>query len=256
MKISTTSLNKKGTIKLWSIIFWLLVWQGLSLYIGQEILLASPLSVLNQLVHLITGLSFWSSIFFSFQRIVFGFFLATLIGISFAAFAARFRFIEHLLAPLILFVNSTPVASIIILLIIWFSSQHLATIVSFLMVMPIIYTNILSGIKSTDVKLLEMAEVFEVPLGRRIIYIYISQVFPFFKAACLVGLGISWKAGVAAEVIGITSGSIGSNLHQARIHLATPDVFAWTFTIIIISALFERIFMFILTLAINRLERL
>jgi len=122
--------------------------------------------------------------------------------------------------------------------------------------MPIIYTNILSGIKSTDIKLLEMAAVFEIPLGRRILYIYISQVLPFFKAACLIGLGLSWKAGIAAEVIGIPRGSIGFNLHQARILLATPDLFAWTFTIIIISALFERIFMFLLTQAINRLERI
>ena len=253
---STISTNKKRTVKLWAIIFWVLVWQGLSLHIGQEILLASPLSVLNRLTHLVTRLDFWASIYFSFQRIVLGFFLATFIGVIFAAFAARFRFIEHLLAPLILFVNSTPVASIIILLLIWFSSQHLATIVSFLMVMPIIYTNTLSGIKSTDIKLLEMADVFEIPMGRRITYIYISQVLPFFKAACLVGLGLSWKAGIAAEVIGIPRGSIGFNLHQARILLATPDLFAWTFTIIIISALFERIFMFLLTRAITRLERL
>jgi len=123
------------------------------------------------------------------------------------------------------------------------------------MVLPIVYTNVLSGIKSTDTKLLEMAQVFEIPMGKRILYIYISQIFPFFKAACLVGLGISWKSGIAAEVIGIPRGSIGANLHQARIFLATSDLFAWTMTIIIISTLFERIFMFLLTQAMNRLER-
>ena len=253
MKISTIFL-KKSTIKPWSIIFWLLVWQGLSLYVGQEILLASPFSVLNRLAQLAITSHFWTSILFSFQRIIAGFFLAAFVGILFATFAARFRFIEQLLVPLILFVNATPVASIIILLLIWFSSRPLSIIIAFLMVLPIVYTNVLSGIKNTDAKLLEMAEVFEMPWIRKVIYIYVPQVFPFFKAACLIGLGISWKSGIAAEVIGIPSGSIGANLHQARIFLATPDLFAWTFTIILISTLFERLFMFLLTGGIKKLE--
>lgn len=254
--MNSTISTKKRKIKLWAIIFWLLVWQALSLYIGQEILLASPFSVLNRLFDLALEIDFWHSILFSLQRIVLGFFLATFIGIAFATFAARFHLIEQLLAPLILFVNSTPVASIIILLLIWFSSEHLATIISFLMVLPIIYTNILSGIKSTDIKLLEMADIFEIPMRKRITYIYISQVLPYFKAACLIGLGLSWKAGIAAEVIGIPRGSIGFDLHQARIFLLTADLFAWTLTIIVLSTLFERTFMFLLTQAINKLERL
>ena len=256
MKNSTISNNRKRSIKLWAIIFWLFVWQGVSIYIGREILLASPLAVVNRLGHLVITSNFWSSILFSFQRIITGFFLATFVGIILATFAARFRFIEQLLVPLILFVNATPVASIVILLLIWFSSRPLAIIISFLMVLPIVYTNILNGIKSTDTKLLEMAEVFDMSLRRRIFYIYVPQIFPFFKAASIVGLGISWKSGIAAEVIGTPSGSIGANLHQARIFLATPDVFAWTVTIIIISTLFERIFMFLLAQAMNRLERL
>jgi len=252
---STTSTNKKRTIKLWAIIFWLLVWQGLSIYIGQELLLASPLSVLSRLAQLAITLNFWTSILFSLSRIITGFFLATFTGIILATLASRFRVIEQLLVPLILFVNATPVASIIILLLIWFSSRPLSIIISFLMVLPIVYTNVLSGIKSTDAKLLEMAQVFEMSISRKILYIYISQIFPFFKAACLVGLGISWKSGIAAEVIGIPSGSIGANLHQARIFLATPDLFAWTMTIIVISASFERFFLFLLTQAMNKLER-
>jgi len=122
--------------------------------------------------------------------------------------------------------------------------------------MPIMYTNMLSGIKSTDVKLLEMAEVFLIPTRRKILYIYFFQVLPFFKAACLLGLGLSWKSGIAAEIIGIPSGSMGASLHQARIFLATADLFAWTAVIIIISTLFERLFMLLLEKITNKLERL
>jgi len=234
--------------------FWLLVWQGLSIYIGREILLVSPFSVLVRLLELGQQLTFWTAIFFSLTRIMIGFILATLTGISFAIFAARFKVIEDLLEPLILFTKATPVASIIILLLIWFSSRNLAIIVSFLMVMPIMYTNVLSGIKNTDDKLLEMAQVFKMSFGKKIRYIYLFQILPFFKAACLLGVGLSWKSGVAAEIIGIPRGSIGANLHQARIFLATPDLFAWTITIILISSLCERFFMFLLGITIKKLE--
>lgn len=246
--------TKTGKIKLWTIIFWLLVWQGLSIYIGREILLASPFSVVIRLFQLVQELSFWTSILFSLQRIIAGFFLATFIGVSFATLAARFQLIEDLLEPVVLFIKATPVASIIILLLIWFSSRNLAIVVSFLMVMPIMYTNVLTGIKNTDSQLLEMAAVFSLSRRKKIIYIYLFQVLPFFKAACLLGLSLSWKAGIAAEIIGIPRGSIGANLHQARIFLATPDLFAWTITIILMSVLFERIFMFLLDYAIKKWE--
>ena len=253
---SIISLKKSNKIKPWAVIFWILVWQGLSMYIDREILLASPLSVLNRLTYLIGQSRFWLSILSSAGRIMTGFALATSIAIAMAIFAAKSSIIEQLLEPLMLFIKATPIVSIIILLLIWFSSRQLAIIVSFLMVMPIVYTNVLSGIKNTDVKLLEMAKVFRMPTRKKILYIYVSQVLPFFKAACLIALGLSWKSGIAAEVIGIPTGSIGANLHQARIFLATADVLAWTVTIIVISTLFEHVFMFLLDQVIHRLERL
>jgi len=225
------------------------------MYIGQEILLVSPVSVVLSLAQLVRTAGFWQSVLFSFQRITAGFLLATVSGVFFAAFAARFRRVEEFLAPAILFVKSTPVASFTILVLIWVSSRNLSVVISYLMVFPIIYTNVLKGIRSTDSKLLEMAEVFGIPGRRRVLYIYVSQVLPFFQSACLVGLGLCWKAGVAAEVIGIPRGSMGEKLYMAKVYFATPDLFAWTLTIIIVSLLFEKLFMLLIRGLINRIER-
>jgi NitT/TauT family transport system permease protein len=190
------------------------------------------------------------------MRISIGFILAVLSGVVLAAASARFKKIEEFLAPAILVIQATPVASFIILALIWVSSRNLSVLISFLMVFPIIYINVLSGIRSTDIKLIELADVFNISKYRRIVFIYVSQVLPFFRSAALVGLGLCWKAGIAAEVIGIPSGSIGEKLHTARIFLATPDVFAWTLTIILISVVFERLFMLVIHLLVHRLERL
>lgn len=246
----------KRAVRIWAVVIWLLVWHIASLTIGQEILLVSPVQVIQRLAELIVTQDFWSSIFFSFRRIVAGFFLAVLSGVILAVLSSKFKLIEEFLAPVILTIKATPVASIIILILIWVSSKNLSIIISFLMVLPIIYTNVLDGIRSTDKKLLEMAEVFRVSAFKKIMYIYVSQVLPFFRSACSISLGLCWKSGIAAEVIGIPTGSIGEKLYKAKIYLNTPDLFAWTLTIILISVAFEYLFMLLIRKFISRLERL
>ena len=57
-------------------------------------------------------------------------------------------------------------------------------------------------------------------------------------------LGLCWKAGTAAEVIALSGGSIGEKLYHAKIYFETADLFAWTAAIVLISALFERLFLY------------
>ena len=255
MKISISSDKPKRIIRLWAVAAWLVIWQALSMYIGHDILLVSPLSVAHRLSQLVRETGFWTSVLFSFQRITAGFLSAVVTGSLLAAFSARFRRVEEFLAPAMIFIKATPVASFTILVLIWVSSRNLSVVISFLMVLPIIYTNVSNGIKHTDSKLLEMADVFEIPLSRRIMYIYVPQVLPFFQSACLVGLGLCWKAGIAAEVIGIPNGSIGEKLYMAKIYFTTPDLFAWTLAIIAVSVAFEKFFMLMLRLLIKKIER-
>lgn len=235
---------------------WLLVWQAVSTSVGQEILLVSPVAVLKRLFELVcTGL-FWQSIAFSVCRIAGGFLLAVAAGSLAAGFAAAFRRTEELLAPAVLTVKAIPVASFIILVLIWVPSENLSVVISFLMVFPIIYTNVLEGIRSTDKGLLEMADVFRIPAGARIRYIYVSEVLPFFRTACSIGLGLCWKAGIAAEVIGIPDGSMGEQLYESKVYLNTPDLFAWTVVIVVISLIFEKLFLAVIDKAVCCLERM
>ena len=111
------------------------------------------------------------------------------------------------------------------------------------MVFPPVYRNVLDGIRCTDRKLLEMAQVFRVPFSRRLRGIYLPQVMPYFRAAVSTALGLSWKAGTAAEVIGLCSGTIGEQLYTAKVYFQTADLFAWTAVIVLLSVLFERLFL-------------
>ena len=73
--------------------------------------------------------------------------------------------------------------------------------------------------------------------------VYLPQVLPYFRSAVSAALGLCWKAGTAAEVIALSSGSIGEKLYNAKIYFQTADLFAWTAAIVLISAAFEKLFL-------------
>ena len=143
-------------------------------------------------------------------------------------------------------IRSVPVASFVILALIWIGSDYLAVLIAFLVVLPVIYVNTRAGLLSADPKLLEMACVFHVPALYRVRMIYLPALVPYLKAGCRTALGLSWKSGVAAEVIGLPSSSIGEQLYYSKLYLDTAGLFAWTFVIIVISAVFERAVLFLL----------
>ena len=230
----------KDKLKPWTVAFWLLVWQLLAMAVGQEILLASPARVLARLGALAVTADFWRSILHSMLRIGGGFLLGTFAGTALALMSARFEWVRSLLSPLMRAVKSVPVASFIILALVWVSSKHLAVLIVFLMVLPVIYANVLSGLERLDPKLEEVARVFRLPRLKRALRVELPQLMPDFLTGCRLALGLCWKAGTAAEVIGMPRGSIGERLQQAKVYLDTPDLFAWTVVILILSLIFER----------------
>lgn len=257
---TSTLPDKKTTVpgplkKLLAAAFWLGAWQLAAMALKQEILLVSPVSVLRRLLELVPTGEFWGAVGFSFSRITLGFLLACLAGTALSALSARFSPARALIAPLVSTVKSTPVASFIILVLLWVPSKSLSVVISFLMVTPIVYANVLEGVESMDRELSEMASVFRIGPLRRLRYLTLPQLMPFFRSACASGLGLCWKAGVAAEVIGLPDGSIGERLYEAKVYLETPDLFAWTLVIVLISLLFERVFLFLLDKALRRLEQ-
>lgn len=233
---------------------WLLVWQALACWIGQDILLVGPVRVLGRLLSLAGTLPFWSGIAFSLRRIFAGLFLALLISIPTSFFSYRSRVFSAMLEPVVQFMKATPVASTVILVLIWVDSRNLSVVISFLMVFPVMHASLLEGLENMDKDLLEMAEVYLVGWRKKVRYVIIPEVVPFFQNGITIALGLCFKSGIAAEVIAIPSGSIGEKLYEAKIYLSTPDLFAWTVTIIILAKLFEAFFLLLVRIAVRRIE--
>lgn len=247
--------NKDRLGKALAVIFALLVWQTAAVAVDQSILLVSPIDVALRLTTIWQVEGFASSIWLSFYHIAGGFLLALVSGILLAALSGRFKWVETALWPFMITVKTVPVASFVVICLIWLSAQNLSVFISFLIVLPVVYGNVLQGIKSEDGKMLEVAEVFRMPVLRRILYIHMPQLKPFILSACATALGMSWKAGIAAEIIGTPDGSIGKQLYYAKIYLDTDDLLCWTVIIVIVSVAFEKLFMLALRAAYRRLER-
>ena len=247
--------NKERLGKALAVIFALLVWQTAAVAVDQSILLVSPTDVALRMTTIWQVDGFASSIWFSFYHIAGGFLIALVSGILLAALSGRFKWVETALWPFMITVKTVPVASFVVICLIWLSAQNLSVFISFLIVLPVVYGNVLQGIKSEDGKMLEVAEVFRMPMLRRILYIHMPQLKPFILSACATALGMSWKAGIAAEIIGTPDGSIGKQLYYAKIYLDTDDLLCWTVIIVMVSVAFEKLFMLALRAAYRRLER-
>ena len=226
--------------------------QAAAMAIGQEVFLVSPIQAAGTLMELLPQADFWQRVGFSAGHILLGFALGVVVSVLLAAAAERWAWVDTLLAPVIQLVKATPVASFIILALVWVRGASLSVLISFLMVLPVLYGAVRTGIQSADPQLLEMTKVFRLPLGRRLRAVWLPAVLPAFRQGCSVALGICWKSGVAAEVIGLPDGSIGDALYRAKITLSTGELFAWTFVIILLSAGFEKLFLALLDKAVAR----
>lgn len=256
MRIITTSGNKKSNMRLWAVEFWLAVWQVAGMAAEENFLFATPLAVAETLLRLMTQAGFWQTVLFSLYRIALGFLLAAALSVILGVAAARQRWVDDLLSPLLAAIKATPVASFIIVVLIWVSSKNLSVLISFLMVFPVLYLCIRDAVRQLSGELAEMAKVFRVPLSKRIRYLYIPEILPRFRAAASAALGLCWKAGVAAEVIGIPDGSLGERLYEAKIYLNMPELFAWTVVIVAVSAAMEHLTLWLLRLMEEKWGRL
>lgn len=224
-----------------AILIWLLLWQGAYLYKKNELVLPSPISVMNRLLTLIATAEFWTIVVTSFFRIMLGYILGVVGGVVIAILTSTSKIIYRFFYPALSTIKATPVASFIILALVLITSARITVFMTFLMALPIVWGNVHTAIEKVDGSLLQMAQVFRLGAKKILLKIYIPSVLPFFVTACTTSLGLAWKAGIAAEVLAIPKNSIGREIYNSKIYLETVDLFAWTIVVIIMSILIEKL---------------
>lgn len=239
-RISILNKNKK---KAGILLFWLLVWELAALLIDNPFLLVTPLETLRSILGMMTERSFYLRIALSVGKISLGFLLGSLGGIVFAVLSFRHSWLEELIEPIIRWMKAVPVVSFVVLLFIWFGSDWLAVCICIVVVFPILYIDLLEGLKKLPKPMLELRRVYCFPAMTALFYVYIPLLEPYLMAGLKLAFGLCWKSGVAAEVIGMTKDSIGEGLYLAKVSVDTGEILGWTVVAVGLCVLFEWLFL-------------
>ena len=236
-------MNRKRSflVSLAVLLFWVAVWALLAALVNSELLLPGPGRVLQRFLSLAGTPAFWVTVGTSILRVMAGILSAIVLGILFAILTENSALCKALLSPVMVLIRSTPVASFIILALIWLGRGILPAFISALMVLPVIWANVSAGISAQDPLLLEMAQVYGFSRSRVLRRITLPTVLPYFRSALSSALGLGWKAGIAAEVLTVPQPSIGKMIFESKLYLETTDLFAWTLAVVLLSLLIERI---------------
>lgn len=224
-----------------AVVFWLALWQVGANAVGTEVLLPSPLAVLRRLFYLVREEDFLASVCGSLCRIMAGYLLAVLIGALIGFLCERSRAAELLLSPLLSVITATPVASIIILTLVWIGKQLVPSLIVMLIVIPVVVSHTRTGLSGIDRGLVSVCRIYGLPRMTVLRKLYLPSMLPDISAGLSTALGLAWKSGVAAEVLAVPLHSIGANVYRAKLYLETTDLFAWTLTVVLLSMLISKL---------------
>lgn len=243
MRTSSTNHKKKSNkgVTILIALFWLGVWELVFRVVNKELLVPSPSQVAARFLQLCTTSAFWRIIAESCARVALGFVIAFIIGGIMGTLSAAFPAVHRVFHPILRIIGTTPVASFIILAVVWLKTGKIPTFITFLMVLPLVWNNIYQGFLNVDKELLEMVEVFDIPFSKQWKTLYLPSLAPYIAASFSTGIAFAWKAGVAAEVIAQPAFSIGRKIHDSRVYLETTDLFAWTVAVILLSFGLEKL---------------
>ena len=228
--------------------FWLGVWQlaafSVELWVegrGNELLLPYPGTVLLSLLRLGGQPLFWLTALHSLGRILTGMIFGTLAGALLAGLTCASDWADRLLSPAVRVIRATPVASFILLVLLWTDRDLVPAIIAGLMVLPVVWSNLSRGIRETDPLLLELAGAYRFSRWKTVRLIYLPSLRPYFLSAVTTAMGLSWKSGVAAEVLCLPRTAIGTQIYNSKLYLEIPDLFAWTAVVVVFSLILEHI---------------
>ena len=234
-KKETNKIHEKLVIP----ILWLALWAVLSARIS-IFYLPSPMETCKTLLKLFLIKETYYIIGMSLIRVLLGLFFAIVLGLTTGLLAGIFNGVYRFLQPVLVAIKSTPVVSFIILALIYMDSNYVPSFCGMLLCYPIIYYNVIEGYKTVDRQLINMSKVYNVPIKRQLLRLYLPSMAPYIFAGILTSIGIGWKGTIAAEVISVLEKSIGYEIYNGKIYLDTASVLAWTIIIIVCSLIIEK----------------
>lgn len=217
----------------------LVVWQILSLYIGNYNLFPSVLQLFTAVFNLFSEASFINAVLSTLVRGIAGMFLALCLALILAWPASRSEGFRIYLHPFLTLFRSVPVISFLFLFLIWFSPERIPLVMALTTMTPVLTENLIAGFTRVDLSLLEMSQVYSFSLRQKIKHIIYPAVSPFLFSGLISATGLGWKAIVMGEALAQPGTGIGVMIRESHGFIEIPRLLAWTLVAMFISYGFE-----------------
>lgn len=232
-------------------IFWILVWEVVATVVGNDHILVTVDAVALELIKLSMLKSFWSTVLIFFVKNLLGIIVGSVVAILLASLCYKVKVLGDFIKPLVRLIKAVPIVCFTYLFLMWWGNYNtalpVAFSVSFVSVLPIVFVAFIDGLDSTDAKVLEMAKVYRLSFSARVFYIYRPTIKRRVIDAFREAITLAFKAGIVGEVLTVATNSVGiaiGNTFHVEHNIA--GLTAWTFVLMLISFLFNRLMQFLL----------
>jgi|AntRauTorcE11898_2_1112593.scaffolds.fasta_scaffold00018_65 NitT/TauT family transport system permease protein len=234
MRFTMTVNHKKFLWTLIGVIVLITAWQLGAEYRGNDFYLPGPLKVTKALFGILGESATYKVVFHSLTRLVLTFFIVSFIGIALGLLGGINSYFDAFLRPFVSGLRTTPVISMIVIILILFGQNLMVYITGFLVIFPLLYDSTKEGILNIDKGITDALALEPVHILLKITRQYVPLALPFIKVGLIQSFGLGFKVLVMSEYLAQTKTSIGMMLYEGRIMMEYADVFAWTLIIIVI----------------------
>lgn len=202
------------------------LWELLALSIQKPIILPDVSLVLSHLSIHITSSAFYLALGVTLIRVMIGTLIALGLALISALLAYRIKWVETALSPLLILVKTLPNITYILLILIWFSREVSVSIITLLIVFPVCYGQISTGLLGITVDQLEVLKVYPESWMESVKQVYLPLILPSILEALSLALSLGFKVGVMAEILGQVQPGLGYLLYTAKMNFDIAEVFA------------------------------
>ena len=227
-----------------SVALMLLLWEFASIRIGSQQIMPGPLETLRAAAGLLVEPGFLIIVGSTLLRGIAGFVIASALGIVLGVLGGINKGFEAFMTPWVVVMRSTPVVAFVLLALIWFS-QSTAVFIGIITMFPMVFTNIVEGMRNVDGDLVEMARFYKVRRSDIIMKVYLPSILPYMISGLSSASGIGWRAIIIGEVLSQPRYGIGGSMQLAQMQMNVDVLIAWTFIAVIIGFAFEKIIRFV-----------
>lgn len=222
-----------------------LLWIIVGELVDNSIKLPSFFDVIIYMKDLLFDFKFYEAFAYTFIRSMFGLIFALVMAIIFGLFSGLNSKFDEYFTPIYTILKSIPNVSYILIVLIWTNSAFATCAISFMVMFPMAYANVYSGIKNIEQEYIDVLRLYSPNLLYAIFHVYLPLIQNYIYASISNGIGLTFKVGIMAEILGSVSPGLGRQFQLCRINVDMVGIFAWTVWLIIFLICFEFIIKYI-----------